>query len=143
MILVSDWQIFFKSSPLKLLSQMNRNLVESNYGRSSKEIAHFIPITVTTQTEHVQDKKNINWAGKKYYNIKTSYVSILDYPHFICIMNNKGNKSNTRHRILDYIKNSDAVRSVDIDAHFDINQSVCLIKRCFFQYDNCQNACDK
>jgi predicted transcriptional regulator len=39
-------------------------------------------------------------------------------------MNNKGNKSNTRHRILDYIKNSDAVRSVDIDAHFDINRQM-------------------
>jgi predicted transcriptional regulator len=42
----------------------------------------------------------------------------------ICTMNNKGNKSNTRHRILDYIKNSDAVRSVDIDAHFDINRQM-------------------
>jgi hypothetical protein len=29
---------------LKLLSQMNRNLVGSNYGRSSIKIAHFIPI---------------------------------------------------------------------------------------------------
>jgi hypothetical protein len=33
-----------KSSPLKLLSQMNRNLVWSNYGRSSIKTAHFIPI---------------------------------------------------------------------------------------------------
>ena len=33
-----------KSSPLKLLSQMNRNLVWSNYGRSSIKIAHFVPI---------------------------------------------------------------------------------------------------
>jgi hypothetical protein len=33
-----------KSSPLKVLSQMNRNLVWSNYGRSSIKIAHFIPI---------------------------------------------------------------------------------------------------
>jgi hypothetical protein len=33
-----------KSSPLKLLSQINRNLVWSNYGRSSIKIAHFIPI---------------------------------------------------------------------------------------------------
>ena len=30
-ILVSDWPIFFKSSPLKPLSQMNRNLVGSIY----------------------------------------------------------------------------------------------------------------
>jgi hypothetical protein len=35
---------FFKSSPLKPLGQMNRNLVGSIYGRSYINIAHFIPI---------------------------------------------------------------------------------------------------
>ena len=35
---------FKKSSPLKPLGQMNRNLVGSIYGRSSIKIAHFIPI---------------------------------------------------------------------------------------------------
>ena len=35
---------FKKSSSLKLLSQMNRNLVGSIYGRSSIKIAHFVPI---------------------------------------------------------------------------------------------------
>ena len=35
---------FFKSSPLKLLIQMNWNLVRSIYGRSSIKIAHFVPI---------------------------------------------------------------------------------------------------
>ena len=35
---------FFKSSPLKLLGQMNRNLVGSIYGMSSMKIAHFVPI---------------------------------------------------------------------------------------------------
>jgi hypothetical protein len=43
-ILVSDWPIFKKSSPLKLLDQMNRNLVGSIYGRSSIKIANFVPI---------------------------------------------------------------------------------------------------
>ena len=33
-----------KSSPLKPLGQMNRNLVGSIYGRSSIRIAHFVPI---------------------------------------------------------------------------------------------------
>jgi hypothetical protein len=33
-----------QSSSLKLLSQLNRNLAWSNYGRSSIQIAHFIPI---------------------------------------------------------------------------------------------------
>jgi hypothetical protein len=42
-ILVSDWQIFLKSS-LKPLDQMNRNLVGSIYEMSSMKIAHFIPI---------------------------------------------------------------------------------------------------
>ena len=35
---------FFKSSPPKPLGQMNRNMVESIYGRSSIRIAHFISI---------------------------------------------------------------------------------------------------
>jgi hypothetical protein len=43
-ILVSDWLISKKSSPLKLLCQMNRNLVGCICGRSSIKIAHFVPI---------------------------------------------------------------------------------------------------
>jgi hypothetical protein len=35
---------FLKSSPLKPLYQMNRNLVGSIYGRFSIKIAHFVPI---------------------------------------------------------------------------------------------------
>jgi hypothetical protein len=38
----------FKSSPLKLLGQMNRNLEGSIYGRSSLKIAHFVPICYQT-----------------------------------------------------------------------------------------------
>ena len=40
-ILVSDWLISKKSSPLKPLSQMKWNMVESIYGRPSIKIAHF------------------------------------------------------------------------------------------------------
>jgi hypothetical protein len=43
-ILVSDWLISKKSSPLKPLGQMNRNLVGRILGRSSIKIAHFVPI---------------------------------------------------------------------------------------------------
>ena len=39
---------FWKSSSLKLLSQMNWNLVENTYGRSSIKIAHFIPMRLQT-----------------------------------------------------------------------------------------------
>jgi hypothetical protein len=35
---------FEKSSPLKPLGQMNRNLVASIYGRSSIKSAHFVPV---------------------------------------------------------------------------------------------------
>jgi hypothetical protein len=42
--LISDWLISKKSSPLKLLGQMNRNLVGSIYRRFSIKIAHFVPI---------------------------------------------------------------------------------------------------
>jgi hypothetical protein len=43
-ILVSDWLISKKSSLLKPLRQMNRNLVGSIHGRSSIKIAHFVLI---------------------------------------------------------------------------------------------------
>jgi hypothetical protein len=47
-ILVSDWFISKKSSPLKPLGQMNLNLVGSILGRSSIKIAHFVPIRYQT-----------------------------------------------------------------------------------------------
>ncbi len=47
-ILVSDWLITKKSSPLKPLGQMNRNLVGSILGRSSIKIAHLVPIRLQT-----------------------------------------------------------------------------------------------
>jgi hypothetical protein len=56
-ILVTDWLISKKSSPLKLLSQMNRNLVGSIYGRSSIKISYFVMI-------RLQAKKIIG-ASKK------------------------------------------------------------------------------
>jgi hypothetical protein len=49
---------FFNSPPLKPLSQMNRNLVGSIYGRSSVKITHFVPIrsqTWPSQTILVSD----------------------------------------------------------------------------------------
>jgi hypothetical protein len=45
-ILVSDWLISKKLSPLKLLDQMNRKLVGSIYGRSSINNAHFVQLPV-------------------------------------------------------------------------------------------------
>jgi hypothetical protein len=48
LIQVSDYRLLgasgFKSSPLKPLGQMNRNLIGSINARSSINIAHFIPI---------------------------------------------------------------------------------------------------
>jgi hypothetical protein len=43
-ILVSDWLISKKLSPLKPLGQMNRNLVGTILGRSPIKIAHLFPI---------------------------------------------------------------------------------------------------
>ena len=57
---------FFKSSPLKPLGQMNRNMVGSIYGRYSIKIAHFVTIHLQIwppQAIHVSDwlisKKNL------------------------------------------------------------------------------------
>jgi hypothetical protein len=46
--LYTDNADFYKSSPLKPLGEMNRNLVGSIYGRSSVKIAHFVPIRQQT-----------------------------------------------------------------------------------------------
>jgi hypothetical protein len=43
-ILVSDWLISKKSSPLKTLCQMNQNLVGSILGRSSIKNAYLVAI---------------------------------------------------------------------------------------------------
>jgi hypothetical protein len=47
-ILVSDWLISKKSSPLEPLGQMNRNVVGSILGRSTIKIAHLVPIRLQT-----------------------------------------------------------------------------------------------
>ena len=47
-ILVSDWLISKKSSPLKPFSKMNRNLVGSILERSSIKIAHLVLIRLQT-----------------------------------------------------------------------------------------------
>ena len=71
-----------KSSPLKPLSQMNRNLVGSNYGRSSIKIAHFIPIP---QTEHKYDLSRISW------NDSSMAVTLIGFIYFkhILLFNKK------------------------------------------------------
>jgi hypothetical protein len=43
-VLVSDWLISKKSSPLKPLGQMNQNMVGSIYGMFSINIANLVPI---------------------------------------------------------------------------------------------------
>ena len=43
-ILNSDWLSFQKSSPLKLLGQMELNFAGSIYGRSFIKFVHFVPI---------------------------------------------------------------------------------------------------
>ena len=47
-ILVSDWLISKRSSTLKPLGQMNRNLVGSILGRSFIKSAHLVPIRLQT-----------------------------------------------------------------------------------------------
>jgi hypothetical protein len=42
-ILVSDWPMFKKSSPLKQLGQMEPNLAGSIYVRSSIKLLHLVP----------------------------------------------------------------------------------------------------
>ena len=77
-ILVSDWLISKKSSSLKLLGQMNRNLVGSILGRSSIKSAHLFPIRWQTwlpQTILVSD-----WLiSKKIFFSATAFPNELKF----------------------------------------------------------------
>jgi hypothetical protein len=53
----------YKSSPLKPLGQMNRNLVGSFHGRSSIKNAHFVPIGL--QTWPSQEILVSDWLSSK------------------------------------------------------------------------------
>ena len=71
-ILVSDWSISKKSSRLKSHGQMNRNLVESIYGRCSMQILHFVPIL--WQTWQPQAILVSDWSiSKKIFSFKTAW----------------------------------------------------------------------
>jgi hypothetical protein len=68
-----------KSSPLKLLSQISRNLVGIIYGRSSIKIAQFVPIHLQTwppQAILVSDKKN-QPIQKQELSMATMFVNGL------------------------------------------------------------------
>jgi hypothetical protein len=47
-ILISDWLISKKSSPLKPLSQMDQHLVGSILGKTFIKIPHLVPIRLQT-----------------------------------------------------------------------------------------------
>jgi hypothetical protein len=61
-----------KSTPLKLLGQMTRNLVGSIYGKSSIQIAHYVPIRY--QTWPPQAVLVSDWLiSKKIFSSETSW----------------------------------------------------------------------
>jgi hypothetical protein len=72
-ILVSDWLISKKLSPLKPLGQMNRNLVGTILGRSSIKIAYLVPIRLQTwppQTILVSD-----WLMKQEMPMAAMFIN--------------------------------------------------------------------
>jgi hypothetical protein len=65
-LFASDWLISKKSSSLKPLCQMNRNLVGSIYGRSSKKSAHFVPIRIHLAKQFQRRYKEIDQPETKF-----------------------------------------------------------------------------
>jgi hypothetical protein len=69
-----------KSSPLKPLGQMNRNLVGSIYGRSSLKIAYFVPIRYQTP-RMIPTKFRFIWQsgfkGEDFLEINQSETRIV------------------------------------------------------------------
>jgi hypothetical protein len=72
---LSDYRLLgasgLKSSPLKPLGQMNRNLVSSIYGRSSIKIVHFGPIR-NKHGHHRQFLMLIGQFLKKIFSSETA-----------------------------------------------------------------------
>ena len=108
-ILVSDWLMLKKSSPLKLLDQMEPNLAGSTYVRSSIKLLHLVPFGQQTwplllKIEHMvklhvfgNNSKTVNnirkltgleWSAQqdlttlKFWR-KSDYLSWSYYPFFI------------------------------------------------------------
>ena len=93
-ILVTDWSKFKKSSPLKLLLQMNCNLIGMMYGRSSTKFLHFLSIRLQTWPPwailvsnwskikkssplKLSCQMNCNLKGMKYGRSSTNFLYIL------------------------------------------------------------------
>jgi hypothetical protein len=74
-ILVSDWLMFKKSSPLKLLDQMEPNLTGSIYVRSSIKLLHLVPFGPQTwplllKIEHMVKLHVFGNNSKNFNNIR-------------------------------------------------------------------------
>ena len=71
-ILVSDWLMLKKSSPLKLLGQMEPNLAGSIYIRSSIKLLHLVPFDQQTWPLllKIEQKVNLHVFGNKSKTIK-------------------------------------------------------------------------
>jgi hypothetical protein len=78
--LYTDIADFLKSSPLKPLGEMNRNLVGSIYGRSSVKNAHFVPIRQAVSEDKIfrnRPIRNKNCLWQSYLLMDQDEMSIL------------------------------------------------------------------
>jgi hypothetical protein len=86
-ILVSDWLISKKSSPLKPPGQMNQNLVGNILGKSSINVAYLVPIR--KQTWSPQAILIIDWLISK----KSSALKSLSQMNCILVGSINGRSS--------------------------------------------------
>ena len=76
-ILVSDWLMLKKSSPLKLLCQMEPNLAGSIYVRSSIKLLQMVKLHVFgNNSETVNNIGNLTWI-KMISTARSNYPEIL------------------------------------------------------------------
>ena len=94
-ILVSDWLMLKKSSPLKLLGQMEPNLAGSIYVRSSIKLLHIVPFGQQTwplllKIEHmvklhvfgnnsktVNNIRNLTWVKMNFEENLITYLGVI------------------------------------------------------------------
>ena len=93
-ILVSDWLLLKKSSPLKLFGQMEPNLAGSIYVRSSIKFLHLVPFGQQTwplllKIEHMvklhvfgNNSKNVNNIGNLTV-VKMISTARFNYPEIL------------------------------------------------------------
>ena len=96
-ILVSDWLMLKKSSPLKLLGQMEPNLAGSIYVRSSIKLLHLIPFGQQTWPLllKIEHRVKLHVFGNNSKTVRNFEENLITYLGVIALFSSNFQNFNT------------------------------------------------